>query len=209
MPRGSFRAFAMIAIAGAMFATAQGVARADELPKLRVGAWEQSTKLEASQFKGLPPALAHELVRQLGEKKTRLCVTKEDQQNLTKGFFESSDGACSVKDVARRGTVYSWTADCSGSHPAAGEGHVTTRFTMDKPSEDAYTVTVETKGAMRGKEITHAMTIAGRFLGEDCAALDAKTGEQLIEEAKKKGQALAKNPFMADLQRRVPKEARR
>lgn len=193
---------------GVLVADPQGL-KAEQLPKLRVGAWEQSTKLEAPQFKGLPPALAQELVKQLGEKKARLCVTQEDQQNITKGFFESSDGACSVNDVSRKGNVYSWTADCSGSHPVAGEGHVKTRFTMNKPSDDAYTVTVETKGAMRGKEITHSMTVEGRFLGEDCAALNAKTGDQLIEEAKKRGQALAKNPFMRELQRAAPQAARR
>lgn len=194
---------------GAVFMATVYGALADELPKLRVGVWEQSTKLDAPQFKGLPPALAQELVRQLGEKKTRLCVTKEDQQKLTEGFFESSDGSCSVKDVTRKGSVYSWTADCSGSHPAAGKGNVVTRFTMNKPSDDAYSLMVETKGAMRGKEIQQSMMVEGRFLGEDCSALGAKTGKQVIEEAKKRGQELAKNPFITGAQRGVPQEARR
>ena len=177
-------------------------ANAEELPRLQLGAWEQTIKLEAPQFKGLPPAIAQQLVKQLGEKKTRLCITSREQNDLMEGFLEGSEGRCAIKDVSRKGNVYSWVAACSGDHELVGNGSVQSTFTMNKPSESAYTVNVVSKGQIRGNPMAHSMSIEGRYLGADCKAFGAKSGKEVIEEAKKKGQALAENPFIAEMRRK-------
>jgi len=190
-------------VVGSVAASCLGAAvSAEELPRLQLGAWEQTMKLEAPEFKGLPPAIAQQLVKQLGEKKTRLCVTSKEQNGLMDGFLEGSEGQCAVKDISRKGSVYSWVAACSGEHELVGSGSVRSTFTMNKRSDDAYTVTVVSKGAIRGNQLAHSMTIEGRYLGADCKAFGAKTGEEVLEEAKKKGHALAENPFIAEMRRK-------
>ena len=190
-------------VAGIVAATfGNGAANAEELPRLKLGAWEQTIKLEAPQFKGLPPAIAQQIVKQLGEKKTRLCITSKEQNGLMEGFLEGSEGRCAIKDVSRKGNIYSWVAACSGDHELVGSGSIRSNFTMNKSSEGAYTVTVVSKGQIRGNPMAHSMSIEGRYLGADCKAFGAKTGEEVIEDAKNKGQALGENPFIAEMRRK-------
>jgi|GEM_PF-3849755 hypothetical protein len=191
-------------VAGVVTAMFGGVAaNAEELPRLQLGAWEQTIQLEAPQFKGLPPAIAQQLVKQLGEKKTRLCITSKEQNGLMDGFLEGSEGRCAIKDVSRKGNIYSWVAACSGDNELVGSGSVRSTFTMNKSSESAYTVNVVSKGQIRGNPMAHSMSIEGRYLGANCKSFGAKTGEEVLEGAKKKGQALAENPFIAEMRRKL------
>jgi hypothetical protein len=59
------------------------------------------------------------------------------------------------------------------------------------------------KGQIRGNPMAHSMSIEGRYLGANCKSFGAKTGEEVLEGAKKKGQALAENPFIAEMRRKL------
>jgi hypothetical protein len=199
----------VIAICAASVIVSPASVFADELPKLRLGAWEQVVVLDAPQFPGLPPALAQQLAKGIGEQRHRVCVTTEDQNKLSEGFLEGNEGQCQIKNIKREGTNSSWDAVCDstdekGDTRGAGSVSGKMHFVMTKPSEDAFTLIVDAEGGAKGLRGTLRTKMAGTYLGADCAQFEAKTADEIFDKAKRSGQALAENPFFNE-QRSVKK----
>jgi hypothetical protein len=203
------KSIAAIAIYAASAIVLPSSVCADELPKLRPGAWEQAIILDAPQFPGLPPALAQQLAKGIGEQRHRVCVTDKDQNKLSEGFLEGNEGQCQIKNIKREGMNSSWDAVCAstergGDTEGAGSVSGKMHFLLTKSSEDAFTLVVDAEGGAKGLRGSLRTKMAGKYLGADCAKFEAKTADQIFEKAKRSGQALAENPFLQE-QRRIKK----
>ena len=173
------------------------VAIAQDLPKLKPGAWEMTT--ETDQAAGPPPEMIAKMPPQLqeqmkkavaaGRAPTRHCVTPNDQDYVAQMQRMGGDVKCKHSALQRSGNTHRWTSTCSGTMPG-----MSAPFTIE--SDHAATiggdtfehssVNKRTEGMPAhapGMSANRTTKTSGRFLGADCKAHGARTMEEMMKEA--------------------------
>ena len=121
--------------------------QAEELPSFRRGLWEFQRTMDMGG----------------GEKtlSSRRCTEPGEDMRRQNGMFAKA--GCKVSPVDRRGSVYSFVADCRGS----GMGDVVSQSVVTVESDTAYTVEIESSGEVGPGGGKRKETLKARRVG-DC-----------------------------------------
>lgn len=171
-------------LAGIAFNAAQ----AQSIPKLKPGAWEQTTITPAAdssamreQMAKMPPQV-REMMEKSMPKGPQTHVNKHCVSGNDEAFAQSMQsrmGAnvkCDNVNMRPSGTTHSWTSRCAGTigpNQTAFKSESEHQFTL---TGDAYQHKMKMKNeGGPGGPTTSESTTNGRFLGADCKAHGALT----------------------------------
>ena len=121
--------------------------QAEELPSFRRGLWEFQRTMDMG---GGAKTLS-----------SRRCTEPGEDMRRQNGMFAKA--GCKVSPVDRRGSVYSFVADCRGS----GMGDVVSQSVVTVESDTAYTVEIESSGEVGPGGGKRKETLKARRVG-DC-----------------------------------------
>lgn len=144
-------AVAQAAVAVASLGAALPAAQAEELPTFRKGMWEFDRTMEMGRDMGSGPKTIA----------SRRCTEPGEDMKRQQAMFAKS--GCTVSPVSRRGSVYSFVADCKG----AGIGAVVSQSVITVESDSAYTIEVESTGDVDGGGRKNRELLKARRVG-DC-----------------------------------------
>jgi hypothetical protein len=125
------------------------IARAQEPPALRRGAWEYTRTVQGM---GQP-------IKATARKDCASPTEEMRQQRET-----LSKSGCRFADVARAGGTYRFTATCPAP---GGSGSMVSRSVLTARGDAAYTVTVDSEGTIGGKTTRTHEELVARQVG-DC-----------------------------------------
>lgn len=144
-------AVAQAAVAVACLGVAAPPAQAEDLPTFRRGLWEFDRTVEMGRDMGSGPKTIS----------SRRCTEPGEDMKRQQAMFAKS--GCTVSPVTRRGSVYSFVADCKG----AGVGTVVSQSVITVESDSAYTIEVESTGEAAAGGHKNREVLKARRVG-DC-----------------------------------------
>lgn len=180
------RALALTFVATALPAIAQN------LPRLKPGAWEMTTDTGTvagpppEMLAKMPPQVVEQMKKSMAERRapTRVCIGANDPEPTVFIQRMGGDVKCKNSPVRRSGNTHAWTSSCSGLTPGMNTAFaLESDHTLTLTGDNFEHTAVRTKAeGMAGMSAGTTKT-TGRFLGADCTAHGARTMEEMMQDA--------------------------